>query len=428
MSDSRAARLRRTPPIHDPENPPSGTRLWLGVVAAKLGVTVADMADVTGASREQVADLLTNRWPQDAEQRHMQDALARLMVERGANAEELRSLFHAYGRQGVKHPHHGPDGRYQQPSKARRRKAGAAPKDIDMLIAKQTLSPQARRHFKLFRNPFEGDVLSDEQFFVGTETAYCREAIWQCAQTASFMALVGESGAGKTTLLQELELRLEREHRQLTLFKPSVLGMEGSDANGKPIKSADILHAIITTLKPDMPMPVTLQARTVAASKLLAGSAQSGNEHLLVVEEAHCMPDAALKHLKRMHELRLIRKPLMGILLLAQPELKQRLADGLREGTLREVAQRCEVVELLPLDTELVGYLRQRAKAAGTVLASLMDDGAVEQLRARLTFQRGDAAISMCYPLAVNNVITRALNIAADLGAPVVSREIVQAV
>jgi len=296
-----------------------------------------------------------------------------------------------------------------------------------MLLPKQALTPQARRHFKLFVNPFDGEVTRDEQMFVGNEIAYCREAVWQCVHTAGFVALVGESGAGKTTLLQDLEARLEAENRPVTVIRPGVLGMEGNDTKGKAIKSADLLHAVITTLKPDAVVPQTLQARTVRAAKLLTASAQAGNEHLLVVEEAHCMPDATLKHLKRMHELRLGRKPLLGILLLAQPELKKRLADGLRDGSLREVAQRCELVELLPLDGDLRAYLKCRADAANVQLSALMDETAVEQLRARLTFKRGNSAISMCYPLAVNNLVTRALNAAADLGMPVVTGDVVKA-
>jgi type II secretory pathway predicted ATPase ExeA len=140
------------------------------------------------------------------------------------------------------------------------------------------------------------------------------------------------------------------------------------------------------------------------------------------------MPDATLKHLKRLHELRDGRRPLLGILLLAQPELKLRLAAGLRSGTLREVAQRCEVVELLPLDSDLKPYLERRAAAANLRLADLVDDDAIECVRSRLTRKMGASAVSMCYPLAVNNLVTRALNHAAQLGEPRVTRDVVQVV
>ena len=154
---------------------------------------------------------------------------------------------------------------------------------------------------------------------------------------------------------------------------------------------------------------------------------QAGNAHLLVVEEAHSMPDATLKHLKRLHELRMGRRPLLGILLLAQPELKARLASGLRSGVLREVAQRLELVELLPLDADLKPYLERRAAAAGAQLAALVDDAAIEALRTRLTRKVSkDVAVSMCYPLVVGNLLTAAMNKAAEIPRATVTAGVIE--
>lgn len=422
----RTERLKRIAAPYDVANPPPGTRLELGVVAARLGVTITQMATATGISRTAIADLLTNKWPVRMEATELRSALLALMAEAGATDDELASLFHAY-RMGASAVVRTPN-RAVPPVAALPSAAATNPEDNDMLLPKQSLTPQARRHFKLFVNPFDGEVTTDEQMFVGDDVAYVREAAWQCSQTGGFVALCGESGAGKTTVLTDLESRLEHDPRGVIVIKPSVLGMEETDTKGKTLKSADILHAIITQLDATAPMPQTLQARTVRAAKLLASSVQTGNTHLLVVEEAHSMPDATLKHLKRLHELRQGRRALLGILLLAQPELKMRLAAGLRSGALREVAQRCEVVELLPLDKDVKAYLERRAGAANVKLSTLIDDAAIDQLRTRLTRKVGSSAVSMCYPLAVNNLITRALNQAAELGVPTVTRDVISAV
>ena len=423
MSNRRQDKLRAIRPAYDVADPPAGTRLELGVVAARLGVTISQMATATGISRTAIADLLTNKWPVKTDAASLRTRLLELMAEAGATDDDLARLFHA---------HSTTDRSLQTPRRQAPPVAQLAvttnPEDNDMLLPKQALTPQARRAFKLFTNPFDGEVTSDEQMFVGDDVAYVREAAWQCAQTGGFVAICGESGAGKTTVLTDLESRLEHDPRGVIVIKPSVLGMEENDSKGKTLKSADILHAIITQLDGTAPVPQTLQARTERAKKLLASSVQTGNTHLLVVEEAHSMPDATLKHLKRLHELRQGRRPLLGILLLAQPELKMRLAAGLRSGALREVAQRCEVVELLPLDADLKAYLDRRASAGGVKLATLIEDAAIEQLRMRLTRKVGSSAVSMCYPLAVNNLVTRALNQAAELGAPLVTRDVISAV
>lgn len=297
-----------------------------------------------------------------------------------------------------------------------------------MLMAKQTLTPSARRVFGVFANPFDGEVQDESQMFTNGEIAYVREACMQAALGGRFVAVVSESGGGKTTMLQDLEARLQEDRRPVITIKPWVLGMEDSDTRGKTLKSADILHAIITTLDPLATPRQTLQARSDQARLALAKSTEAGYSHMLVIEEAHSLPEATLKHLKRLHEMRMGRRPLLGILLLGQTELGMRLDP--RRASLREVTQRCEVVHLLPLDSDLRAYLDHRARAAGAELSRFIDDQGIDEIRARLTITRpGKAgAISLTYPLAVNNLMTAAMNLAAELGAPIVTRDIVSGV
>lgn len=424
---SRLQTLRDIKPPYDVANPPAGVRLRLCDVSSRLLVTITEMADATGISRTAIAGLMSNTWPVRSDPQQLRTALLELMAARGATDDELATLFHARG-------HHRADAAPVDraalaplPARPKTAPVVGAPEDEDMLPMKAVLSPHARRHFKLLANPFDGQVRCDEQMFRGAEYDYVAEAAWQCAQTSGFVAIIGESGAGKTTVLEDLEARLEREQRRLLVFKPSVLGMEESERKGHTLKSADILHAIISVLAPDQPVPVTMQARTLRARKLLSASASMGTDHLLVVEEAHCMPDATLKHLKRLHEQRDGRRSLLGILLLAQPELKGRLLRGTLDGTLREVAQRCELVELLPLASDIKPYLQTRASAVGVDINRLITDDGVAALLDRLAIKGAKSAVSLAYPLAVNNLMICALNKAADIGAPLVDAGVVRA-
>lgn len=413
---SRSDQHKKTAAAFDPATPPAGAKLWLGVVASRLNVTITEMAAGAGISRTAISNLLSNHWPVNTPAGELRERLADLMARRGATDEELLHLFHAH-----RHAGNGASGKARGPDN--RAFIDHSTEDTDMLPLKAVLSPQARRHFKLFTNPF-GDVTSSEQMFSSPDFDYVRETVWQAAQVSGFVAVVGESGAGKTTVMEDLEQRLDAGGHHVIVFKPSVLGMEENDTKGKTLKSADVLHSIIATLAPDQPMPQTIAARTLRAKKLLTASAGMGNRHLLVIEEAHCMPDATLKHLKRLHEMREGRRNLLGILLLAQPELKARLMRGMLDGSLREVAQRCEIVELLPLDSETKAYLQLRAKAANLDLARLIADDAIEQLRSRLTTRQSGRVVSLAYPLAVNNLMVRCLNAAAAIGAPLVTAEI----
>lgn len=414
-------------PGYDAANPPAGVRLELGVVAAALKVSLAQVAGACGINKTAAFNLLMNNWP--ARMNAIDTAAVRmeieaLLAERGATSEQLAHLWHAHGHAANRHATGiAPMSRLAQPVQPQ--------EEPDMLLPKQSLSPQARKQFHLFTNPFEGEVVKDDQMFNGDEVRFVREAAWQCSQVSGFAAIVGESGAGKTTIMADLEERIARAADPVILIRPSVLGMEQHEREGSKLRAGDILHAIITRLAPQRTVPQTIQPRTLAAHKALTASAEVGNNHLLLIEEAHGLPDATLKHLKRLHELRVGRKPLLGILLIAQTELKTRLEDGLRDGTLREVAQRCEVLQLLPLDNELGAYLACRAKAAGAQLDTLIDAGGIDKLRERLT-KRGtrgpDSKVSMCYPLAVNNMLTAALNKAAELGAPLVNADVMKQV
>ena len=68
-----------------------------------------------------------------------------------------------------------------------------------MLLAKQSLTPQAKKQFGLFNNPFVGDVQSHDQLFINDDINYVRQAMYQTAKHGGVSAVSGEAGSGKTT-------------------------------------------------------------------------------------------------------------------------------------------------------------------------------------------------------------------------------------
>ncbi len=101
--------------------------------------------------------------------------------------------------------------------------------------------------------------------------------------------------------------------------------MEGSDERGKTLKSTQIAEALVNALDSEVTLRISTEGRFRQAHELLKASHAAGRRHLLLIEEAHCMPLATLKHLKRFLELKDGMQKLLGVALIGQPELRKRL-------------------------------------------------------------------------------------------------------
>jgi len=289
------------------------------------------------------------------------------------------------------------------------------------------LTFEAKQHFGLPRSPFLDDVQTMDDVFQTPAIRYVRRTLLDCALHHGFVAIVGESGAGKSTLAKDLEERIFSEGRDIAIIRPYVLAMEENDNKGKTLKSSQIAEAVMRTLDPAATVKSSPEARFSQVENALKSSARAGRKHLLLIEEAHCMPTTTLKHLKRWIELTERMRRLIGVALIAQPELKDRFNHAGPE--LREVVQRCEVVELPPLDNEVEGYLRHKFARFDLPYEKVFDDGVADAIRARLIdMPRGGKpsdAQSACHPLAVNNLVSRAMNAAAAVGYPKVDAQVI---
>lgn len=304
-------------------------------------------------------------------------------------------------------------------------------KEEPMLLPKQVMSTDARKRFGLFVNPFEGEVTCDAEMFVNGEIRFVREAAWQAAIGGRFVAIIGESGAGKSTILDALKYQVRKKDGNKVVFvEPSVLGMEDSDTKGKTLKSAAIETAIVMTLDSLVGVAPSQEKRTRQIQRMLQESTIQGRSHLVVIEEAHSLPIPTLKHLKRLWEKCRVEsngdkyyKSMLGVLLLGQPELEQKL----NRFDAREVMQRCELVRLPHLGDDLSAYLRFRAEIIGRKLDEFITQDGIDALKTRLTVAGGDQGgkVMLMYPLNVNNWMIAALNAAAGVGAPRIDRDVV---
>lgn len=296
-----------------------------------------------------------------------------------------------------------------------------------MLLRKQTINRDARAHFRIPRDPFTDEMTEDADVYLSDDIRYVRAAMRQTAKHGGMLSVIGESGSGKSTLRHDLIDWININHEPITVIEPYVLGLEDNEVKGKSLKSMDISSAIISAINPQAKPKRSAEARARQMHELLKNSALSGRKHLLIIEEAHGLPIPTLKHLKRFYELQEGFKKLLSIILIGQTELQTKLSEYNPE--VREVVQRCEVVNLKPLDFKVEEYIKHKFARIDMDYTTLFDSSAFNEIINRLrvaTTRRGEKQVrSLCYPLAVNNLISNALNLAARIGAPRVTGEVI---
>lgn len=392
----------------------------LAPVFDALGISQAQVRRDSGLSRSALSRLVVHGvWPARGEAT-ARKSLEQCLRKHGATPAQLLALFTPAKKLA-------PASSYLDGAAPEVPKPTETHEEETMLLQNTALSPEARKHFNLPRNPFQDDVQSPDDVHQTSSVRYVRATLTDCAQHHGFVAVVGESGAGKTTLAEDLEERIKAEKRDIVIIRPYVLAMEASDQKGKTLKSSHIAEAIAAALDPQLKVKSSPEARFRQVHDLLKASRRAGRRHLLVIEEAHCLPSATLKHLKRFIELKDGMQRLIGVALIGQPELRDRL--GSQNADVREVAQRCEVVELEPLDGELESYLRHKFARFDLKYEDVFAPDAADAIRARLVhIPRGGKptdARSECYPLVVNNLVCRAMNAATRAGWPQVDAQVI---
>jgi type II secretory pathway predicted ATPase ExeA len=379
----------------------------LKALIVKHGVSQNRVAAALGISKAAMSELVNRgRWPKRADRRAMTEELKNQLREAGASDGELRAAFS------------------KTKTRAAKTKPAAKQEEDIMLLRRQGLFPETKRHFNLVADPF-GEVQGHEDVFLSNEIRYVREALYHTARHGGFLAVIGESGSGKSTLRRDLADRIHRDGQDVHIIEPYVLAMEEHDKDGKPLKALHIAEAIMATVAPNESIKSSPEARFRQLHRVLRDSARTGCSHCLVIEEAHCIAISTLKHLKRFLELEDGFKKLMSVVLIGQPELEHKLSES--NFAVREVVQRCEIVRLLPMNGSLPDYIRFRFERVGADADKIIQPDAVEALRAKLTASSSrtsaNDSVSLVYPLAVGNVITAAMNLAAEIGAPMVTAE-----
>ncbi len=200
------------------------------------------------------------------------------------------------------------------------------------------------------------------------QSARHREALAQLLygvqERKGFIVLTGEIGTGKTTLLRTMLERLDQT-TPVAYIHNSTLPTEGLleyMLQDWGVKSTAANHA----------------QRLFELNEFLIEQHRHGLSPVLVIDEAQNLSQEALEAVRLLSNFETTHQKLMQIVLVGQPELRDKLnASELRQLKQR-IGMRCHIGPLTPEETRL--YIRHRLRVAGAGDAGIFTDGAVQRI------------------------------------------------
>lgn len=164
-----------------------------------------------------------------------------------------------------------------------------------------------------------------------------------------FVQLTGEVGAGKTTLCRALLEELGNNCSTALILNPVLSGEELvrtiATEYGLPTKGLDRLEVL------------------ALINKFLLAEAHKSRDVVLIIDEAQNLSNESLEQVRLLSNLETNDSKLLQILLMGQPELRERLEDY----SLRQLRQRITIrYHLTPLTRqELTQYVQHRLTVSG---------------------------------------------------------------
>ena len=204
-------------------------------------------------------------------------------------------------------------------------------------------------HFGLREPPFRITPHTDF-FFDGADRGATLDALLYAIQhEEGIVKVVGEVGSGKTLLCRVLIERLPKHVETIYLANPSFTRDE-------------ILYAVAEELKIEFSRERVTIALRALQDRLIASYAE-GRRTVILIDEAHAMPEETLEQVRLLSNLETSRHKLLQIVLFGQPELDEMLAlPGMRQLKDRITHS----FRMRPLSqAEAAHYVSFRMRAAG---------------------------------------------------------------
>lgn len=240
------------------------------------------------------------------------------------------------------------------------------------------------RHFRLTAHPFGRDA---PRAALHRHRGFCEalERLRFTVEIDGISALVAEPGCGKSLLLGQLADELQKQSVVVHYFAHATVGPFG-------------LVNVLARKAGLAPRRSRAETAAAVAETLLSDE----RKHLLVLDEAHVMPDDTLEDVRLLSIADFDRKSPFVLILAGHPCLDDRLAEPTHHALDQRITT---VARLAPLSRdETRDYVRLRLDACGARNQPLFDDDSVAALF--------DASAGV--PRRLNRIASAALIVAAS--------------
>lgn len=204
------------------------------------------------------------------------------------------------------------------------------------------------KHYGFKEAPFNMTP-SSRYFFESSKHAEALSTlVYAIEERKGFVVITGEIGSGKTTVCR-------------TLLNHLSASIQTALITNTHISSKDLLCTILEDLSVDY-TPGSKSKLLSQLNNYLIEQIRADNNIVLIIDEAQNLKPAVLEEVRMLSNLETENEKLIQIVLLGQPELKNKLSLN----TLEQLRQRIAVYyHLLPLSREETkAYIRHRLKLA----------------------------------------------------------------
>lgn len=207
------------------------------------------------------------------------------------------------------------------------------------------------KFYNLRENPF--NVTSDPAFLFMSKKH--KEAlsflIYGIEQRKGFLEVTGEIGTGKTTICRALLNRLDNRVKTAFIINPDLSELQ-------------LLSSIAEDFGLGLPKKANKLIIFQLLNKFLIHQLSLRNNVVLIIDEAQNLKLFLLEQIRLLSNLETEKEKLIQIVLVGQPELR----DKLNSPSLAQLRQRISIrYHIVPLDREELGdYIDHRLKVAGS--------------------------------------------------------------